>query len=119
MTKTTAERVDEMNTDSACADPFTEADLTLLHLLDLTKPAVLNRLARVVGILLETVNPERTTWYATPRDAQQFKGSLAEVGAFVRGYAAAYRGQRSAQRDLARAFEKFFQEHIDRTSFER
>jgi hypothetical protein len=54
---------------------------------------VLSALAKLVGVHLETVNPERSRWYATPGDGGTFSGTLAEVGAYVLGYATAYAGR--------------------------
>lgn len=94
--------------------PITEEDLARIEALDLTSPSVLDALSRVLGIRLETVNPDRAKWYATPRDGAVFEGSLAEVAAYVRGYAIAYRGKRQREKGLARALTNFMEEAYHR-----
>lgn len=67
----------------------TDNDLHRLEQLTLDPHAV-NALAKRVGIHLETVNPERTNWYATPKGRETFSGTFPEVSAFVRGFASAH-----------------------------
>ena len=76
-------------------DLLTPADLQRLDALSLDQPQVLNAVAKLVGVHIETVNPERVRWYATPKDGATFSGTLAEVSAYVRGYATAYAGKGS------------------------
>lgn len=80
--------------DEAPAIALTEEDLRRIDTLALDRPHVLAALAKLVGVHLETVNPERVRWYATPKDGGTFSGTLAEVGAYVRGYATAYASSR-------------------------
>lgn len=73
---------------------LTADDLQRIGSLALDRPHVLNALAKLVGVHLETVNPERERWYATPKDGGTFQGTFTEVSAYVRGYATSYANQK-------------------------
>ena len=94
-------------------DPLTEEDLGRIESMDLGDFNVLNALARLCGIRLETVNPDRTRWYATPRNGPTLMGTYTEVRSFVKGYALGYhwgRCQASRIRDVLLSALNEFQE---------
>lgn len=93
---------------------ISKSDLDKIESLDLDDHLVLNALARLCGIHLETVDPKRTRWYATPKMGATFRGTYAEVRSFIRGYALCYRwalAQQAGEREaILRSLEKIHQD---------
>lgn len=95
---------------------WTEDDLRQVESLDLSQERVVARLAGLVGIDLRWRGPDRERWYATPRDGAMFAGTLAQIAAYVLGYAVAYRAARADQRSVANDIAAMLRERMERSA---
>lgn len=103
---------------AAPVDPLDEKDLNHVESLDLDNPYMLSALARLCGIRLETIAPEKFRWFASHSDSP-FGGSYSETKAFVMGYALCYRWERKQHDLIKMAVEKALDEVHERSTRSR
>lgn len=110
---------DPMEIDDPIRDMI-EDDVRHVPSLALDRPRVLNAICKVMGIHLTThlttshYTRGEDSWTATPRDAPAFTGTLTQVVAYVRGYAAAWLSGRDRQRALVNSTHRHMLDQLEK-----